>query len=181
MRTKSLLYGFLAEFETPDALRECIRRSREKGFRHIDAYTPFPVDGLPEELGLHHSPVPKIVLAGGIAGLLTGVVMQYYSTFFDYPMNIGGRPLNSWPAFVIVTFELTILFAGLSAVFGMLAVNGLPKPHHPLFNVERFDRASQDGFFFCIEATDPNFDRELTWKFLQELQPEGIYAVQDLA
>jgi hypothetical protein len=181
MRTKSLLYGFLAEFNSPEALAACVRSARTEGFRDVDAYTPFPVEGLSEHLAIRRSPIPLIVLIGGIAGLLTGAFLQYYSAVFDYPLNIGGRPLNSWPAFVVVTFELTILFAGLAAVFGMLAVNGLPNPHHPLFNVARFERASQDGFFFCIQATDPQFDRERTWAFLETFQPEGIYVVQDLA
>jgi hypothetical protein len=180
MKTRSLLYGFLAEFDSPDALKHCIRQARNAGFRKIDAYSPFPVEGVAEELGLHRSKVSFFVLFGGIAGALTGWIMQYYSAVYDYPLNIGGRPLNSWPSFVIITFELTILFGGLSGVFGMLALNGLPKPHHPLFNEPRFDRVTQDRFFFCVEARDPKFDRELTWNFLQDLKPEGVYAVHDL-
>jgi hypothetical protein len=180
MKTRSLLYGFLAEFESPDALKDCIRAARREGFSRIDAFTPFPVEGIPEELGLHHSRVPLFVLVGGITGALTGWLLQYYSSVYDYPLNIGGRPLNSWPAFVVVIFELTILFGGLSGVFGMLALNGLPKPHHPLFNEPRFDRVTHDRFFFCIEATDPKFDRDTTWNFLQNLKPEGVYAVHDL-
>jgi hypothetical protein len=181
MRTKSLLYGFLAEFESPEALKEGVRAARQQGFRKLDAYTPFPVEGLAEEIGVGRSPVPAITLAGGVIGLLTGVVMQYYSSVYDYPLNIGGRPLDSWPSFVMVSFELTVLFAGLSAALSMLVINGLPKPHHPLFNVTRFERVTQDGFFFCIEATDPLFHAERTWQFLEGLKPEGVYAVQDLA
>jgi len=181
MKTRSLLYGFMAEFGSPDALKECVRLARVEGYRRVDAYTPFPVEGLAEDLGIHRSPIPLIVLIGGIAGLLAGAAMQYYSAVFDYPMNIGGRPVNSWPSFVMVTFELTVLFAGLSGAIGMLVVNGLPRPHHPLFNVARFERATQDGFFFCIEAADPNFDPEKTWRFLEDLKPEGLYAVQDFA
>ena len=180
MKTRSLLYGFLAEFDNPEALKNCIRRAKEQGFRRMDAYTPFPVEGVAEELGIRYSAVPLIVLIGGLVGALTGAAMQYYSSVYDYPLNIGGRPLNSWPSFVVVTFELTILFAGLSGVFGMLALNGLPKPHHPLFNEPRFDRASQDRFFFCIEARDPKFDRADTWNFLLSTKPEGVYAVHDL-
>jgi Alternative complex III, ActD subunit len=180
MKTRSLLYGFLAEFDSPAALKECVRRAHQAGFRKVDAFTPFPVEGVAEELGLQRSAVSLIVLIGGILGGLTGAVMQYYSSVYDYPLNIGGRPLNSWPSFVVITFELTILFAGLFGVFGMLAVNGLPKPHHPLFNEPRFDRATQDRFFFCIEAKDPKFDRESTWSFLASLNPEGVYAVHDL-
>ena len=180
MRKKSLLYGFLAEFDDPEALRESIRRARSEGFRKMDAYTPFPVEGIAEELGMHRSIIPWIVLAGGVIGALTGAALQYYSSVYDYPLNIGGRPPNSWPSFVVVAFELTILIAGLCAVFGMLALNGLPKPHHPLFNELQFERASQDRFFLCIEATDPRFDSERTWHFLEALQPEGLYAVHDL-
>jgi hypothetical protein len=180
MRTRKLLVGFLAEFTTPEALKESARRARREGSCRMDAYTPFPVEGLAEELGFPHSRVPHIVLISGIIGALAGAFMQYYSAVYDYPLNIGGRPLNSWPAFVIVTFELTILFAGLSAVFGMLALNGLPKPHNALFNERRFARVTDDRFFFCIEANDPKFDPDDTWKFLESLKPEGVYAVHDL-
>jgi Protein of unknown function (DUF3341) len=181
MKTKSLLYGFLAEFNDPESLKHCIRRAREAGFRRIDAYTPYPVEGVPEELGIRHSPLSLIVLAGGLIGGLTGAFMQWYTSVYDYPLNIGGRPFNSWPSFVVITFELTILFGGLSGALGMLAVNGLPKPHHPLFNEPHFDRVTQDRFFFCIEATDPMFDTNATWTFLENLKPEGLYAVQDVA
>jgi hypothetical protein len=180
MKTRSLLYGFLAEFNDPEALKRCVRLAREHGFQRIDACTPFPVEGIAEELGLHHSPVPLIVLIGGLIGGLGGAFMQWYSSVYDYPLNIGGRPFNSWPSFVVITFELTILFGGLFGVFGMLAFNGMPKPHHPLFNEPHFDRATQDRFFFCIEATDPKFDRDETWRFLESLNPEGLYAVHDV-
>jgi hypothetical protein len=180
MKTRSLLYGFLAEFGDPESLKQCIRSARQQGFRRIDAYTPFPIEGLSEELGLPRSVIPLIVLVGGILGGVAGAGMQWYSSVIDYPLNIGGRPFNSWPSFVVITFELTILIAGLSGALGMLALNGLPKPHHPLFNQPHFDRASQDRFFFCIEAKDPKFDTEETWKFLEGLKPEGLYAVNDL-
>jgi hypothetical protein len=180
MKSRSLLYGFLAEFADPEALRQCIRRARQEGFRRIDAYTPFPIEAVSEELGVPHSRVPLIVLIGALIGGLGGAVMQWYSSVYDYPLNIGGRPFNSWPSFVVITFELTVLFGGLFGVLAMLALNGLPKPHHPLFNEPHFDRATQDRFFFCIEATDPKFDTEQTWKFLQDVNPEGLYVVQDL-
>jgi hypothetical protein len=138
------------------------------------------VEGVSEELGIHRSAVPGIVLIGGLIGGLSGAFMQWYSSVFDYPLNIGGRPFNSWPSFVVITFELTILFAGLFGALGMLALNDLPKPHHALFNEPGFDRATQDRFFFCIEATDPKFDTDATWQFLESLKPEGLYAVQDL-
>jgi hypothetical protein len=177
MRPKGL-YGFLAEFADPESLKSCIRRARHEGFKRIDAYTPFPVEGLSEEIGAHHSAVALIVLIGGLIGGLGGAFIQWYSSVYDYPMNIGGRPLNSWPSFVVIVFELTVLVGGLSGVLGMLALNGLPRPHHPLFNEPHFDRATQDRFFFCIEARDPKFDREETWRFLEGLKPEGLYAVQ---
>jgi hypothetical protein len=180
MKTKTLLHGFLAEFTTAESLRECARRARHEGFKSMDAYSPFPIEGLAEDLGQHHSPMPAIVLTGGLIGGLGGAFMQWSSSVLFYPLNIGGRPLNSWPSFVVITFELTILFAGIFGVFGMLAVNGLPKPHHPLFNEPRFDRVTQDRFFLCISANDPKFDREKTWQFLESMKPEGIYAVHDL-
>jgi len=171
-------YGLLAEFADPESLKACIRRAKEEGFKRIDAYTPFPVEGVAEEIGAHHSAVPLIVLAGGIAGALGGAFMQWYTSVYDYPLNIGGRPLNSWPSFVVIVFELTVLIGGLSGVLGMLALNGLPRPHHPLFNEPQFNRATQDRFFFCIEARDPKFDKEKTRQFLEGLKPEGVYAVQ---
>jgi hypothetical protein len=180
MKTKSLLYGFLAEFPDPESLKRCIRSARREGFTRMDAYTPFPVEGVADELGAPRSRLPLIVLAGGLIGGVGGALMQWYSSVFGYPLNIGGRPLNSWPSFVVITFELTILIGGLCGALGMLALNGLPKPHHPLFNEPHFDRATQDRFFFCIEAADPKFDLEQTWTFLEGLNPEGLYAIQDL-
>jgi hypothetical protein len=180
VKKKSLLYGFVAEFDNPEALKQSIRSAVGEGFRKMDAYTPFPVEGVSDLLGSHHSYIPAIVLAGGLIGAFTGWTLQYFSAVYDYPLNIGGRPVNSWPAFVVVTFELTILFAGLFAIFGMLALNGLPKPHHPLFNEPQFERASQDRFFLCIEANDPKFDNDRTWQFLEGLRPRGLYAVHDL-
>jgi hypothetical protein len=179
MIATTVLYGFLAEFADPESLKNCIRRAKAEGFRRIDAYTPFPVEGVSEELGAHRSVVPLIVLIGGLLGGLGGAFMQWYSSVLDYPLNIGGRPFNSWPSFVVITFELTILFAGIFGALGMLALNGLPKPHHPLFNEPHFDRVTQDRFFFCIEARDPKFDSQATWTFLESFNPEGLYAVHD--
>jgi hypothetical protein len=139
----------------------------------MDAYTPYPVRGLPEELGMRRSIIPKLVLIGGLAGAAAGFGMQYFTNAIDYPLNAGGRPLNSWPVFVPIAFEVLVLVASFSAVLGMFFLNGLPKPYHPVFNVPQFVRASQDRFFLCIEATDPQFDSAGTAQFLASLGPEG--------
>src|SRR5258705_11666063 len=171
------LYGVMAEFESPEALVEAARSAFARGFRRMDGYSPFPVDGLAEALGIHGSRVPLIVLIGGILGCLGGFFLQYWAAVIDYPINIGGRPLNSWPSFIPVTFEMTILAAALSAVFGVLALNGLPMPYHPVFNVERFELASRNRFFLCIEATDATFDLHGTRKFFEEVGSQGFYQV----
>ena len=175
MKTK--VYGLLAEFKHPEDLVECARRARERGYKRMDGFSPFPVEHLAEELGSHGTRVPAIALAGGLIGGIGGYLMQYLSAAAFYPINVGGRPFHSWPSFIIVTFEMTILFAGLFTVFGMLALNGLPKPHHPVFAVPQFSLATDDGFFFCIEAADPQFDPDKTRSFLQELNPIGVYVV----
>ena len=167
----------MAEFDTPEQILEAARRATSKGYRHMDAYSPFPVEGLMESLGARRSRLPLLVLIGGIAGCTGGFFMQYFAAVIGYPLNIGGRPLNSWPAFIPITFELTILIAGLTAVVGMLALNGLPRPYHPVFNVPRFEYATNDKFFLCIEATDPQFDQAATRKFLETLLPSGVYTV----
>ena len=167
----------MAEFASPEELLEAARRAFAAGFRKMDAYSPFPVDGLAEAIGFHRSRVPLIVLIGGILGCLGGFFLQYWVSVIDYPINVGGRPLNSWPSFIPVTFEMTILAAALSAVFGVLALNGLPMPYHPVFNVERFELASRNRFFLCIEATDAAFDLDGARKFFEELGSQGIYEV----
>ena len=172
------IYGVVAEFETPEALVAAAGKTMARGYRKVEANSPFPVEGLDEALGFHQSRVPLLTLIGGIIGCIGGFFMQWYSAVKHYPMNIGGRPLNSWPAFIPVTFELTILCAAITAVLGMLALNGLPMPYHPLFNVARFERASRDRFFLCIEAADPQFDREGTKQFLESLNPNGVYEVE---
>jgi hypothetical protein len=171
------VYGLLAEFEDPDHLLAAARRAHEAGFRHMDAYSPFPVHGLAEAIGFRRNFVPLLVLLGGLAGAAIGFGMQYWISVEAYPLNIGGRPLNSWPSFVPVTFEMTILLAAVTAVLGMLALNGLPMPYHPVFNVPRFALATHDRFFLCIEAADPLFDPERTRRFLEELRPRGISEV----
>jgi hypothetical protein len=172
------IHGLMAEFHSPEALLRAAERAHGEGFKRMDAYTPFPIEGLAEALGVHDRRMPLIVLLGGIAGCLGGFFLQYWLAVIDYPLNVGGRPLNSWPAFIPVTFEMTILFAALSAFLGVLALNGLPMPYHPVFNVEQFELASRNRFFLCIEADDPNFDRDGTWKFLESLSPDGVYQVE---
>ena len=175
--TKPATYGLLAEFVTPAELTAAAKRARAAGYRRMDAYAPFPVEGLAEALELRRSRVPSITLAGGILGGLSGYFMQYWIAAINYPENIGGRPLHSWPAFIPVTFELTILGAALAAVLGMLALNGLPMPYHPVFHVPRFVLASRDRFFLLIEARDPKFDRQATERFLESLGSRGVSEV----
>jgi hypothetical protein len=172
------LYGLVAEFDTPEHLLSAARRAFAEGFRNMDAYTPFPVEGLAAAIGFHRTRLPLIVLIGGIIGCVGGFFLQYWISVLDYPINVGGRPLNSWPSFIPVTFELTILLAALSAVFGLLALNGLPMPYHPIFNVERFELASLNRFFLCIEAKDPCFDSERTRSFLEGIGAQGVYEVE---
>ncbi len=143
----------------------------------MDAYTPFPVADLPAALGHKQTPMPLIVLIGGIIGASGGYFLQWYATVVDYPLNIGGRPFHSWPAFVPITFEFTVLCAALFAIIGMLALNRLPQPHHPVFNVPEFERASTDRFFLCIEARDPKFDLAATRGFLKSFKPESVKEV----
>ncbi len=178
MHTPSSLYGVLAEFSTPDELLAATRGARQAGYRQMDAYTPFPVEGLAEALGFQRTGLPFLVLLGGIVGGVGGYVMQYWMAAIDYPLNVGGRPLHSWPAFIPVTFELTILVAALAAVLGMLALNGLPMPYHPLFHVPRFELATRNGFFLCIEARDPQFDRDETRRFLESVKAREVSDVE---
>ncbi|MBI4476224.1 MAG: DUF3341 domain-containing protein [Acidobacteria bacterium] len=164
----------MAEFDDPTRLVMAARRAREEGYRRMDAYSPYPIEELHEALGLHQTRLPLIVLMGGIAGCLGGFLLQYWVSAIAYPLNIAGRPLNSWPAFIPVTFEMTILFAALSAVLGMLALNGLPTPYHPVFNVPRFALATRDRFFLCIEACDSRFDRARTRAFLESCEAKEV-------
>ena len=177
MEQRSHLYGVMGEFETAKQLLHAAAKVRDAGYRNMDAYAPFPVEGLSEALGLRRSLVPVITLLGGLGGGLTGFGFQYWVSVFAYPMNVAGRPLNSWPAFIPVTFELTVLGAATFAVFGMLAMNKLPHPYHPVFNVARFARASTDRFFICIEATDPKFSVTESARFLQSLQATHVTEV----
>jgi hypothetical protein len=176
---RSHCYGVMGEFETPEQLIHAVKHVRAEGYRRLDAYVPFPVEGLSEALGLRHSHVPTLTLIGGLIGGVGGFFFQDWAAAIAYPMNIGGRPLNSWPAFIPVTFELTVLGAALSAVFGMLALNRLPEPHHPVFNVRRFSHASADRFFLCIEARDRKFRLEETARLLQSLNARHVDEVVD--
>jgi hypothetical protein len=171
------LYGVMAEFESPTALVAAARAAREKGYRKIDAYSPFPIEELTDALHLHHNKLPLLVLLGGMLGGLSGYLLQYYVTVIYYPINVAGRPLHSWPAYIIITFEMTILFAALTAVLGLLGLCGLPMPHHPAFNVPRFALASRNRFFLCIESTDPLFDYDGTSAFLETLEPREVSEV----
>ncbi len=176
---KSTVYGLLAEFEDPTSLVAATARAHEAGYRRMDAYSPFPIEELHEALGAQHTRLPLIVLIGGIVGCLGGYSLQYWASAIAYPLNVAGQPLHSWPAFIPVTFECTILVAALSAVLGMLALNGLPMPYHPVFNVPRFALASRNRFFLCIEAADPKFDLEATRRFLETLSPREVATVAD--
>ncbi len=171
------IYGIMAEFDTPTALLDAARRTYQAGYKKIDAYSPFPIEGLAEEIGFHHDEVPLVVLIGAIIGGLTGYLLQYWVAVIAYPINVGGRPYHSWPSFIVITFELTILFGGISALFGMLALNGLPMPYHPVFNVPRFAMASKDRFFLIVFSSDPQYDRTATRSFLEAFSPRSISEV----
>jgi hypothetical protein len=170
-------YGLLAEFDDAETLVSAARRFTELGFRRVDAHTPFPVEGLAEALGQRRTHIPLVVLIGGILGGSSGYLLQWWASVKAYPLNIGGRPLNSWPAFIPITFELTILVAALFAVAGMLALNGLPQPHHPLFSVDAFRRASSHGYFLSIKADDPQFAERETRQLLEELGAREVWLV----
>jgi hypothetical protein len=173
------VYGLLAEFERPEELVEASRRAREAGYRKMDAYTPFPIHGLSDALGFRGTKLPLVVLTGGLIGCATALGMQWFSATIHYPLNVGGKPLASWPSFVPITFELTVLFAAVSAVLGMLGMNGLPMPYHPVFNAPRFAFASRDRFFLCIEAGDPMFDSAKTRAFLDGLGAREVVEVEE--
>jgi hypothetical protein len=174
-----IIYGVIAEFEQPEQVLAAARRAYAEGYRHMDAYTPFPVEGLAEELGQRSNAIPLFTLLGGIAGGLGAYFMQWYSMGILYPFNIGERPRNSWPMFIPITFELTVLIASFSALVGMLALNRLPEPHHPVFNTPGFERATIDRFFLCIEARDKKFNLEGVTAFLEQLKPIRLREVRE--
>lgn len=177
-QAKTKLYGLMAEFDTPTAIVKAARRVREEGYERVDAYSPYPIEELIEAVGLRRSRLPYLIFGGGLIGAVTGYLMQYWMAAVDYPLNIGGKPLNSWPNFIPITFELTVLFAAFTAVFGMFALNGLPKPYNPVFNVPRFELASRNRFFLVIEARDPKFKRDETARLLKSLNAVEVSDVE---
>jgi len=172
------LYGIIAEFDHPEQVVAAARNAHAAGYRQMDAYTPMPVHGLDEALGLRPTRLPLLVLGGAVVGCVGGFSLLYWIAVIAYPLNIGGKPLNSWPAFIPVTFETTVLCAAIAAVLGMLALNGLPQPYHPVFNASRFRLASRNRFFLCIESRDPKFEREATRRFLEAQHPQGVEEVE---
>jgi hypothetical protein len=170
-------HGLLAQFGEPEALREAVQRVKARGYSELEAYTPFMVEGLVDDLGTRDDRVPRVVFAIGMFGALAGFGVQVYASVYDYPLNIGGRPDYSWPSFIPVTFEMAVLFAAFAAVFGMLAMNGLPRFHHPAFGVPAFDRVTDDKFFLCVEASDPKFDAAETRRLLESLGAESVSEV----
>lgn len=168
------IYGLLAEFETPQALVTAAAKVRDAGYRRIDAFSPFPIEELADAIGFRDRRLPMFVLVGGLAGMVAGLGLEYWVSAVAYPLNIGGRPYASWPSFIPVAFETTILFAAFAAVIGMLALNGLPMPYHPVFNAPRFSAASRDRFFLVVEATDPKFDRTQTRRLFEDLHAREV-------
>jgi hypothetical protein len=172
------LFGVMAEFSDPGKLIEAADRTRQAGYKVMDAYSPFPIEGLYEAMGKKHTILPMLVLLGGLAGLCAGYGLEFWVNVIEYPLNIGGRPLNSIPSFIPIGYECTILFASLTAALGMLALNGFPQPYHPVFNVPEFVKCSNNGFFLCVESTDPQFDKSKVKAFLQSLGAQGVYEVE---
>jgi hypothetical protein len=172
------VFALMASFPDSYALLEAAEKARDEGFVKLDAYSPFPVEGMTEAIGAPHTKLSMLVLIGALAGGIGGFLMQVWMEAIDYPKNVGGRPLVSWPAFIPATFEMTILLGSFTAVIGMLVLNGLPRPYHPVFNVPQFRTASRDGFFLTVESADPKFDLEETKRFLETLNPIGVYEVE---
>lgn len=171
-------FGLVAEFDTPEKLISAAEKARLAGFKKLDAYSPFPIHGLSDAIGFRDVKVPYLVFAGGLVGAFVGYGLQFYAHVLDYPMNVGGKPLVSIPSMIPITFEMTILVAGLTAFFSMIALNGLPKPYHSIFNTPGFNRASQDRFFLAIESGDPQFDSDKTRQFLAEMAPLSVHEVE---
>ena len=172
------LYGVIAEFETPGDLVHAARKVYEQGFRRINGYSPYPIEELSEAIGFTHTRLPLIVFIGGVIGGLAGFGMQYYMEVIDYPLNVGGKPFNSWPAFIPITFECIVLAAAFSAVLGMLILNKLPQPYHPVFNVPNFAMATRDRFFLAVEANDPKFEHDKVTALLRSLNAVEVSDVE---
>ncbi len=171
------LHGLIAEFDYPQDLSAAAKKAYEAGYRTMEAYSPFPIHHLHEHLGITKTRIPLAVLCGGIIGCATGLGMQYFASVINYPLNVGGRPMFSWPSFIPITFEVTVLFAAFAAFLSMLGSNGFPRPYHPVFNAKNFERASRDGFFLCIAAEDKIFDLNKTQAFLKSLNPKEVSEV----
>lgn len=178
MKKEPGLYGVMAEFDNPTAVVGAATKAYQAGYREMDAYTPYPIEELAEAIGFHKNRIALLVLLGGLIGLLSGLGLQIWTAAIDYPINVGGRPMISWPSFIPVTFEMTILLASFAGVFGMLALNGLPMPYHPVFNAPRFELASRTHFFLCIESKDPKFDRDATREFLMRSGADEVSDVE---
>jgi len=176
-KTENPVYGLLAEFEYPEDLIHAAEKAREAGYRKMDGYSPFPIHGLSEALGIRRTRLPLLVFCGGLAGACFGFMMQVWTSSIDYPLNIGGRPANSVASWVVITFECTILFSALTTVIGMIALNGLPQPYHPVFNVAAFSNASKGRFFLCLESKDPIFDEVKSAEFLRSLEATSVALV----
>lgn len=172
------LHGVMAEYETAQALVDATRKTVAEGYSKMEAYSPVPIEELNDIIHRKRTILPKVILAGGLTGMATGFVLQYWASVIEYPMNIGGRPQAAWTAFIVPSYELTILFASLTAAIGMALLSGLPQPYHPVFNVPRFEHASRDRFFLLVESTDPKFDRSGTLDFLKGLNPSEINDVE---
>jgi Protein of unknown function (DUF3341) len=175
--TSEPIYGLMAEFDNPTDLVQAAKSAFDAGYRKMDAYTPYPLEEAAEAVGAHHNRVPLICLTGAMLGMLGGYSLQFWVSAVNYPLNVGGKPFHSWPAFIPVTFECAVLGASLAAVFGMLALNGLPQPYHPVFNVPNFKRASRDHFFLCIESQDPKYRQDETRRFLESFNPLEVSEV----
>jgi hypothetical protein len=174
---QNVLYGVMAEFDSVQGLVDAAKQAVSAGFTKLEAYSPFPIEELNDVIHEKRSKLSQLVLMGGLSGMATGFALQYWASAIEYPMNVGGRPYATWTAFVVPSYELTILFAALTAAIGMFALNGLPQPYHPVFNVERFSMASSDKFFLVIEWDDPKFDHHATTQFLQRQGAKGVYDV----
>lgn len=178
-RLDGRIYGVMAEFDTPRELVAAARAAREAGFTRMDAYSPFPIHEMDDALGIKRSILSYLIFGGGILGCLGGFGLLYWTHVIDYPLNVGGKPFLSFPLFIPIMFECTVLLAALTAVIGMLALNGLPQPHHPVFNAPRFALASRDKFFLAIESSDPKFDYDETTDFLRNLNAREVFDVND--